>query len=104
MMTTSRKNAELIRQMMAAGNPAPAGSVRGSWRDSKGEASYQRIVAQPQPRSQWAVRFPRHQLPRPLVGIGAATAFAASAAVALSIVAGGAGPAVIATPANLDFH
>jgi hypothetical protein len=106
MMTTSRKNAELIRQMMAAGNPAPAGSLRGSWRDSQGEATYQRIVAQPQPQphSQRAVRFPRQWLPRPLVGIGAATALAVIGAVALSTVAGRAGPGVIATPTNLDYH
>jgi len=104
MMTTSQKNAELIRQMMAAGNPAPAGSLRGSWRDSRGEATYLRIIARPQPRSQPGVRFPRQWPPRLLAGIGAATALAAAAAVALTIVAGRAGPAVIATPANLDYH
>jgi hypothetical protein len=100
-MMTSRRDAELIRQLMAAGNPAPAASLRGSWRDSRGDATYRRIVAQPQPRPQQAGRVLRQRL---LAGIGMATALAASAAVALSIVAGRAGPASISTPANLDYH
>src|SRR5215510_12795351 len=104
MIATSRTNAELIRKMMAAGNPASADSLRGSWQDSRGEATYQRIIAQTQPRSEPVGGFPRQRLARPLVGIGAATALAAAAALALSIIAGREVPAVIATPANLDYH
>ncbi|MGH3305212.1 MAG: CU044_5270 family protein [Streptosporangiaceae bacterium] len=86
---------------MAPGNPAPPDAFRGSWRDALGQATYRRILNDPNPASR---RRPISFRRAPALGIAAVASLAVVAAVAVPHLTGDSGVSGTAMPSALNYR